>query len=130
MSALSKIDKAERLAHLRRLADEWERAHAGELDRVPVGLLDRFSLRNVMLILAQRPDATECAGFHEWRKVGRSVRKGATGVAILVPIGGGPDPESGEDRRPRFTYRYVFDIADTEPVAVREDARELVAVSS
>ena len=132
--SLSKVAKAERLTYLRDLVAQWEQAHAGELERLPAdydGLVARFSLRNVMLILAQRPDASQCAGFHEWRKAGRVVRKGAKGIAILVPIGGGVDPDTGERERPRFTYRYVFDIADTDPLSVAgEDAprlaRELV----
>jgi hypothetical protein len=116
--ALSKIDKANRLGYLRAIADDY--AVLNDPDTVaalhPV-LVARFSLRNVMLILAQRPDATECAGFHDWRKVGRSVRKGAKGVAILVPMW-----NKGEDGSPVtwFSYRYVFDIADTDPVNADE----------
>jgi hypothetical protein len=116
--ALSQIDKANRLSYLRAIADDY--AMLNDPDTVtslhPV-LVSRFSLRNVMLILAQRPDATECAGFHDWRKVGRSVRKGAKGVAILVPMTGKDD--EGE-RVTRFSYRYVFDISDTDPVNADE----------
>lgn len=134
--SLSNIAKADRLRYLRDITAAWEDAHAGRVDALPADyprLVARFSLRNVMLILAQRPGATECAGFHEWRKVGRVVRKGAAGIAILVPIGGGRDADSGEETRPRFTYRYVFDIADTDSVSVAGDdaprlARDLVAV--
>ena len=36
-----------------------------------------YSASNVMLILAQRPDASRVAGFHTWRSLGRHVRKGA-----------------------------------------------------
>lgn len=31
----------------------------------------QYSFGNVMLIAAQRPDATQVAGFHTWRKLGR-----------------------------------------------------------
>ena len=117
MSSLSKLAKGERLAHLRQITDAYvngrdPQAIAAEYPT----LIARFSVRNVMLILAQRGDATECAGFHEWRKVGRSVRKGAKGIAILVPMGTVTDEDG--DTRPRFSYRYVFDIADTEPLTV------------
>lgn len=122
--ALSDIAKAERLAHLRAITDAYVNGRDPEAiaSEYPA-LIGRFSVRNCMLILAQRGDATECAGFHDWRKVGRTVRKGSKGIAILVPIGVSKDDEG--DARPRFTYRYVFDISDTEPLTV--DAPELVS---
>src|ERR671919_2702965 len=46
----------------------------------------RYSLHNVCLIVAQRPTATRVAGFHTWRTIGRFVRKGEKGIAILAPI--------------------------------------------
>src|SRR5438034_2187801 len=46
----------------------------------------RYSFHNVCLIARQRPDATRVAGFHAWRKLGRFVRKGEKGIAILAPI--------------------------------------------
>ena len=46
----------------------------------------RYSLHNVCLIMAQRPTATRVAGFHAWRTLGRFVRKGEKGIAILAPI--------------------------------------------
>jgi hypothetical protein len=117
--ALSKIDKANRLAYLRAITAEYVAGRDPEAiaAQYPT-LVARFSVRNVMLILAQRGDATECAGFHDWRKVGRSVRKGAKGIAILVPMGTVTDDDG--DTRPRFSYRYVFDVSDTEPLSVDE----------
>src|SRR5213594_3109448 len=46
----------------------------------------RYSLHNVCLIMAQCPAATRVAGFHTWRTLGRFVRKGEKGIAILAPI--------------------------------------------
>jgi hypothetical protein len=51
-----------------------------------MGRFHRYSLHNVCLIVAQRPSATRVAGFHTWRSVGRFVRKGEKGIAILAPI--------------------------------------------
>ena len=45
-----------------------------------------YSPNNIWLILAQNPDATQVAGFHTWRKIGRQVRKGERGIAILAPM--------------------------------------------
>ena len=59
----------------------------------------RYSLHNVCLIVAQRPTATRVAGFHTWRTLGRFVRKGEKGIAILAPIVG------TSPRRTRKTIR-------------------------
>ena len=45
-----------------------------------------YSLNNVLLILAQRPDATRVAGYQTWRGLGRQVTKGEHGIAIIAPI--------------------------------------------
>ncbi len=41
---------------------------------------------NVLLIAAQRPDATAVAGFGAWKALGRQVDKGSKGIAILAPL--------------------------------------------
>ena len=46
----------------------------------------RYSLHNVCLIVAAAADRNSRAGFHTWRSVGRFVRKGEKGIAILAPI--------------------------------------------
>lgn len=45
----------------------------------------RYSFGNVLLIAVQCPHATHVAGFHAWKKLGRWVRKGEHGIAILAP---------------------------------------------
>lgn len=42
-----------------------------------------YSLNNVLLMLAQRPDATSVAGFRQWQAKGRQVRKGESGMKIF-----------------------------------------------
>src|SRR5688500_16435198 len=44
-----------------------------------------YSLNNLLLIFAQRPDATRVAGHRTWQSVGRQVRRGEHGIAILAP---------------------------------------------
>ncbi len=46
----------------------------------------RYSANNILLIHVQRRDATRVAGFSAWRKLGRFVRRGEKGIAILVPM--------------------------------------------
>ena len=101
----SKEEKAAFIAHLRAAAKEL-----GETNpTIPSNLLDSFSPSNALMILLQKPSATQCAGFHAWKAAGRSVRKGAKGLAILVPLGAKDDSDT-----PIFSWRYVFDISDTQ----------------
>ena len=91
-----------------------------------------YSPTNQLLIYVQRPDATRVAGFTTWQALGRQVRKGEKGIAILAPCprrGGGEDTtpatpdapgESGEGSgagrggRMRFTVAHVFDESQTD----------------
>jgi hypothetical protein len=118
----SKQEKQDFIAHLRAAAKELGATNP----TIPSNLLDSFSPSNALMILFQKPHATQCAGFHAWRAAGRAVRKGAKGAAILVPLGVRSD-ESGEDT-PYFSWRYVFDISDTEELSDNSPrlARELV----
>ncbi|NLA43584.1 ImmA/IrrE family metallo-endopeptidase [Candidatus Saccharibacteria bacterium] len=43
-----------------------------------------YSLNNQILILAQEPGATWCAGFQKWKELGRSVNKGEKGIKIVA----------------------------------------------
>src|ERR1035437_1100861 len=89
----------------------------------------RYSFGNVLLIASQRPDATQVAGFHCWKSLGRSVRKGSRGIAILAPVVrrlAVRDEESDDASvvaaaPSAFRVVYVFDVTDTE-------GRELPAV--
>ena len=49
-------------------------------------LFHDYSFRNILLIHTQNPGATAVAGFHTWRKMGRFVKKGEKGIAILAPM--------------------------------------------
>lgn len=46
----------------------------------------KYSWTNCLLIAMQRPNATYVAGFRAWLGLGRHVRKGEKGIAILAPI--------------------------------------------
>ena len=43
----------------------------------------RYSFANTILILWQKPDATRVAGYRKWQRLGRQVRGGERGIAIL-----------------------------------------------
>ena len=82
-----------------------------------------YSPNNIWLILAQSPDATQVAGFHTWRKLGRQVRKGERGIAILAPMVSRARPIDDTDTAAHpglvrvlrgFRVVYVFDLAQTD----------------
>jgi antirestriction protein ArdC len=77
----------------------------------------RYSFRNLLLILQQNPNASRVAGFHDWLKHSRCVRKGEKGIAILAPMKWQKhDKDTGETTSGIGGFRvvYVFDIAQTD----------------
>ena len=104
---------------LKELADLLDQGHSGRLTSLlkTMARFHRYSLHNVFLIVAQRPTATRVAGFHTWRTVGRFVRKGETGIAILAPIvARHRDDTKADESRTVVGFRtaYVFDVEQTE----------------
>jgi hypothetical protein len=54
-----------------------------------------YSARNVLLIAAQRPNATRVEGVRSWNELGRFVRPGEKGIFIFAPtVGDKPKDES------------------------------------
>jgi hypothetical protein len=85
-----------------------------------------YSYGNVMLILAQRPDATHVAGFHTWRKLNRWVKKGERGIVIVAPMifkkKEETQPEGDSETAVRFKAVFVFDVSQTEGDPLPEPA--------
>ncbi|CAM5539840.1 ArdC-like ssDNA-binding domain-containing protein [Leifsonia shinshuensis] len=84
-----------------------------------------YSINNLLLILAQKPEATHVAGYRTWQNLGRQVRKGEGGPNAIRIFGGRDvretveDEQTGEEkeqRRVRFFPVSVFDIAQTDPI--------------
>lgn len=104
---------------LNQLATLLEQGHSEQLTSLlkTMARFHRYSLHNVCLIMAQRPTATRVAGFHTWRTVGRFVRKGEKGIAILAPIVAGRREDSEDDDSRTvvgFRTAYVFDVEQTD----------------
>jgi len=111
---LAKID-----AWIQRLADETDQAAQGaELTRYLTTLSHfyTYSTHNCALIAMQRPDATRVAGYRAWQGMGRQVKKGAKGIAILCPAPLKGKTDAGDDAviALRFRTGYVFDVTDTD----------------
>jgi hypothetical protein len=83
-----------------------------------MGRFHRYSVGNTLLIWFQRPTATHVAGFYTWQQLGRRVRKGERGIAILAPIVRRLKEKDEDDELERtvvaFRSAYVFDVAQTD----------------
>ena len=82
-----------------------------------------------LLIYSQYPRATRVGGYHFWLKLGRHVRKGEKGIAILAPMVGrkrsSDDEQLAEDERTRvFGFRacHVWDVNQTDGKPLAEFA--------
>lgn len=88
----------------------------------------RYSPSNVCLVMLQCPSASRVAGFHAWRGMGRHVKKGEAGIAILAPHFFKVQSE-GTDETTRilggFHVEYVFDVSQTEGEPLPEIAKAL-----
>lgn len=45
-----------------------------------------YSLNNCILIISQMPEASRCASFATWKRLGFVVKKGSKGIKVIVPI--------------------------------------------
>ncbi|MCT3545184.1 hypothetical protein EFR92_07130 [Lentilactobacillus buchneri] len=90
-----------------------------------------YSARNIDLIYAQNPKATQVAGFKQWQTAfNRTVKRGAKAIRIAAPIIKKLTPAEQKrldttDERAIVGYRYlpVFDVSQTsgEPVLSAKD---------
>jgi DNA primase len=109
------------------------------------GRFHSYSWGNTMLIRSQKPHATKVDGYKTWAQVGRQVRKGETGIAILAPVvrRSAPKepeatksstmqtdaiiPEPNSDKPVRrllgFLPVHVFDISQTDGEPLAEPPR-------
>lgn len=118
---------------LDRLATALENGQSETLKKylAVMGRFHRYSLGNQLLIAMQRPDATQVAGFHAWKRLGRWVKAGEHGIAIVAPMVRKVRPVHEPDEKALSAAREhivcfkgcrVFDIAQTDGKALAEFA--------
>jgi len=84
-----------------------------------------YSIGNLILITIQKPEATRVAGFKTWKDLGRWVKKGEKGIAILAPCfppkEKKPETEESEEEEEGievspvyFKVVHVFDVSQTD----------------
>lgn len=87
-----------------------------------------YSFGNVLLIARQKPQATNVAGMWTWNQLGRRVKRGEKGIAILAPMVAKTRKDEatsdGEDgNKPSllgFRRVYVWDESQTEGAPLPE----------
>lgn len=97
-----------------------------------IGKFHQYSWGNTILIAFQRPDATQVSGFNTWKALGRYVKPGEKGIAILAPILRRVRTESATAESPvdsdevlpdpsvcatavrAFRVVYIFDVSQTD----------------
>ena len=79
-----------------------------------------LSFKNSALCYMQRGPCTMVGGFLQWKKLGRSVRKGEIGLKIWIPVSfkdrGKAEHEETDStgKRQGFMIGTVFDVSQTE----------------
>ena len=115
---------------LARLEQAIGEIHDSESFRRYLAVQSRFhtySWRNVALILSQRPDATHVAGYQAWLRLHRFVKRGETGIKIIVPMRKkGTTEDREEELRLFFGTGTVFDVSQTEGEPLPEVAVPLL----
>lgn len=90
---------------------------------------DRYSATNVLLILAQRPEATRLRDFDGWQSKGAMVGKGQKAISILEPGKQYTTPDGRVGTY--YNVKSVFDISQTNAVkpeiGPRPEARALAS---
>lgn len=90
-----------------------------------MSLFPKYSWNNLFLIARQRPDARRVAGYQAWRKLGRFVRQGEKGIAIIAPIVRRKSEEHADEIDNQlhiagFKVAHVFSEEQTEGDALPE----------
>jgi antirestriction protein ArdC len=102
--------------------------------------LHNYSWRNCLLILQQKPDATRVAGYRTWQSLGRQVRRGEPGIAVLAPVTYPRDEPDGDQTEERaavddqargrqlrgWKVEHVFDVSQTDGDRLPEVRPQLV----
>ncbi len=113
----------DRLDHLAKAVDDVRASETFKQYLAVQARFHHYSWHNTLLIAMQRPDASRVAGYRAWQKLGRQVRKGERGIAIIAPCHFKRETKSadGETETKEGTYFRVvhtFDVAQTDGIAL------------
>ena len=106
-----------------KLAEEVENGKSDTLVNYlkAISRFPNYSLANTILINLQKPDASHVCGYRTWQKMGRYVKKGERGIAIMAPImrrkkhcEDDETPDTDEETVITFKTVYLFDLSQTD----------------
>lgn len=119
-------DKSERIERIRAEID----AAVAELDTGErwqdwleyANKFHHYSLNNQLLIMMQRPDATQVAGMKKWNSLGRRINPGQSAIWIQAPMTKKLINAAGEEEVKLIGFRpvMVWDVAQTNGAALPE----------
>ena len=121
--------KAER-EHAYEMIDQAAGLMPGEGERIQMYLdlqsrFPRYSVGNILLLSAQKPEATRIADFKAWKEGGVYIKQGETGIIMLEP--GNEYTKADGSVGVAYNAKRVFDISQTtakvipEPEVHRDD---------
>ncbi len=108
-------EKTNRAAHL--LAENVAKLMRSESYKAALKLrkkMSQYSFSNVYLIWLQSPLASYVAGYQQWKALGRQVKRGETGIAIVAPITKKREGEEKQYDLVGYKSAVVFDISQTD----------------
>lgn len=109
-----------RIDELNSALESGHSVHMAEVQKL-MARFHKYSFKNCVLIAEQFPDATKVMGFHGWKAVGRSVKKGEKGIGIAAPLAVRKKDAIADEKEVRgFRVVHVFDISQTEGDALPE----------
>jgi len=124
-------DPVEREAEVRKftevtlqiLADELSQGVSGSMRKLLAfwSRMPRYSSRNILLVMLQKPDASAVASYNRWKEQGRQVRKGAKAAFIWAPnTRREQDAVTGEMAERITGFRLVATFSDKDLEGIEE----------
>ena len=100
------FETIDQMASLMTVAGEHVQEYLELQSRFP-----RYSVGNILLLSAQKPDATRIGDFKFWKESGAFIKQGETGIVILEP--GNEYTKDDGSVSVAYNAKRVFDISQT-----------------
>jgi antirestriction protein ArdC len=92
--------------------------------------MKQYSFSNCYLIWLQCPLASYVMGYQQWKALGRQVRRGETGIAIIAPITKKREGEEKQYDLVGYKSAVIFDISQTDGDALELPVPKILEGSS
>jgi antirestriction protein ArdC len=130
-----KAEKKEKIQKLRTwLANLSDEQKAELIQKLGIVTVEGRPLsgRNQMILFAQNENVSVVAGYKQWQKAGKQVKKGETALIIFVPSvsktkiedSETKEGEAEEEENINFYPANVFDVSQVEDIQTEEEPAE------